>query len=138
MDVVDWYIEGVEFGNCVCGYSCPCQFEERPTHGHCQGFEALDITKGHFGDTDLTGLRYGLLYAWHGAIFEGGGEMQMIIDARASEAQRKALETVLTGGETEDRITSYNVCYTKLLRVVSQSDSLVSTVMGNPPGVSPP
>lgn len=107
MAVVDWYIEGVEFGNCVCGYSCPCQFEERPTHGHCQGFEALDITKGHFGDTDLTGLRYGLLYAWPGAIFEGGGEMQMIIDARASEAQRKALETVLTGGETEEAKTHW-------------------------------
>jgi hypothetical protein len=107
MAAVDWYVEGLEFGNCNCSYSCPCQFEERPTHGHCQGFEALNITRGHFGDTDLTGLKYGLLYAWPGAIFEGGGEMQMIIDARATPAQRKALETVLTGGETEEAKTHW-------------------------------
>lgn len=28
---VDWYIEGKQFGNCNCNYSCPCQFEDLPS-----------------------------------------------------------------------------------------------------------
>ena len=24
--MVDWYVEGVEFGTCSCDYGCPCQF----------------------------------------------------------------------------------------------------------------
>lgn len=39
--MIDWYIEGVEFGNCNCGYACRCQFEDRPTHDHCRGFELV-------------------------------------------------------------------------------------------------
>lgn len=107
MAMIDWYIEGLEFSNCVCDYSCPCQFEALPTHGHCRGMETIEIRKGHFGDTDLTGLRFAVLYAWPGPVFEGGGELQAIIDERADEAQRKALETVLHGGETEEAKTHW-------------------------------
>ena len=97
---VDWYVEGKVFGNCNCNYGCPCQFEALPTHGNCTGFEVLHIDKGHFGETDLAGLRTGLLYAWPGPIFEGNGAMQTIIDERADEAQRDALRRVLHGEET--------------------------------------
>jgi hypothetical protein len=98
---VDWYVEGIEFGNCNCDYGCPCQFESRPTHGHCRGFEALRIDRGHFGDVSLDGLRAALVYAWPGPVFEGNGEMQAIIDDRAEPPQRQALHTILHGGETE-------------------------------------
>lgn len=107
MPNVDWYIEGRQFGNCNCNYGCPCQFEDLPTHGSCQGFETLQIEKGHFGDTDLAGLRSAVLYAWPGPVFEGKGQLQAIIDERASEAQRKALETVLHGGETDEAATHW-------------------------------
>ena len=107
MAVADWYIEGKEFGNCNCAYGCPCQFEALPTHGHCRGFEAVQIEKGHFGDVDLSGLRCAVLYAWPGPIFEGKGELQAIIDERASPEQREALETVLHGGETEEGKTHW-------------------------------
>ena len=103
----DWYVEGPTYGNCNCGYSCPCQFEEDPTHGDCRGFEVMEITKGHFEDIDLTGLRHALLYAWPGPIYKGGGEMQVIIDPIASPEQRAALETILTGGETEEEATHW-------------------------------
>ena len=46
----DWYIEATTFGNCSCDYNCPCQFELRPTHGYCRGFEIGRIERGHFGD----------------------------------------------------------------------------------------
>ena len=105
--MIDWYIEGIAFGNCNCAYGCPCQFEAEPTHGNCRGFEALEITKGHFADTDLVGLKFAMLYAWPGLISEGKGEMQAIIDENASEDQRHALETVLHGKETEDAATHW-------------------------------
>lgn len=104
---VDWYVEGPTYGNCNCGYSCPCQFEERPTHGDCRGFEVIEITKGHFGDVDLTGTKAALLYSWPGAIFEGKGEMQVIVDPSATEAQRAALEKILQGEETEEEATHW-------------------------------
>ncbi len=104
---VDWYIEGIEFANCNCDYSCPCQFEALPTEGHCRGFEVVRIDKGHFGEVDLSGLRIAVIYAWPGPIFEGNGALQAIIDERADEAQRAALATVLYGGETDEAATHW-------------------------------
>jgi hypothetical protein len=105
--MVDWYVEGIAFGSCNCDYGCPCQFERRPTHGDCRGFEVVRIDKGHFGGVPLGGLHVALLYAWPGAIFEGGGMMQAIIDERADARQRQALATVLHGGETEEAKTHW-------------------------------
>ncbi|WP_291730637.1 DUF1326 domain-containing protein [Leisingera sp. F5] len=104
---VDWYIEGRSFGNCNCNYGCPCQFEDLPTHGNCTGFEVIHIDKGHFGDIDLTGTRAAVLYAWPGPIFEGKGALQLIVDDRASNAQREALSTVMLGGETDEEATHW-------------------------------
>lgn len=104
---VDWYIEGRSFGNCNCRYGCPCQFEDLPSHGSCEGFEAIEIDKGYFGDVDLTGLRGILMYRWPGPIFEGGGQIHTIIDVRASPAQRDALRRVLHGEETDEAATHW-------------------------------
>jgi hypothetical protein len=107
MPSVDWYIEAVAFGNCNCDWGCPCQFESRPTHGNCRGFEAFRIERGHFGDVRLDGLKAVIIYAWPGAIFEGDGEMLVIIDESSEPGQRKALATVLHGGETEEARTHW-------------------------------
>ncbi|NNL34548.1 MAG: DUF1326 domain-containing protein, partial [Silicimonas sp.] len=104
---IDWYVEGPAYGNCNCGYACPCQFEEDPTHGNCRGFEVMEISAGRFGKVDLTGLKVAILYAWPGPIYEGEGEMQIIIDETASKDQRSALETILTGGETDEEATHW-------------------------------
>ncbi|NOC92085.1 MULTISPECIES: DUF1326 domain-containing protein [unclassified Ruegeria] len=109
MAFTDWYVEGESFGNCNCGYACPCQFEELPTHGDCRGFEVLEISSGYFGETDLSGTKAALIYAWPGPIFEGGGEMQVIVDPAASPAQRDALEKVFHGEETEEMATHWYV-----------------------------
>ena len=99
--ITDWRIEGVSWGSCKCNYGCPCQFEDDPTHGDCRGFEAAQITRGHFGDTRLDGLSFAIFYAWPGPVYRGGGEMQLVIDERADAAQRDALDAVLHGRETE-------------------------------------
>ncbi|MQA66778.1 MAG: DUF1326 domain-containing protein [Alphaproteobacteria bacterium] len=105
--MIDWYLEGESFGNCNCNYACPCQFESVPTEGDCGGFEAVEIKKGHFGDVTLDGLRFVLMFRWPGPIFEGKGEMQVIVDERADERQREALETIVTGGETDEAATHW-------------------------------
>ncbi len=107
MAIVDWYVEGVEFGGCNCSYGCPCQFEALPTHGHCRGFEVLAIDRGHFGNVRLDGLRVAVTYAWPGPIFEGKGEMQAIIDESADAAQRDALIKILHGEETDEAATHW-------------------------------
>ncbi|MCT7373924.1 DUF1326 domain-containing protein [Chelativorans salis] len=105
--MIDWNIEASTFGNCNCDYCCPCQFELRPTHGDCKGVEVGRIERGHFGDVTLDGLHWALLFAWPGAIFEGNGTMQAIVDERADDKQREALLTVLHGGETEEARTHW-------------------------------
>ena len=105
--MIDWRIDGVLFGSCNCDYGCPCQFERLPTNGNCCGFEIGRIDSGHFGDVKLDGLCFALFYAWPGPIFEGSGALQAVIDERADERQRKALLTVLYGGETETAVTHW-------------------------------
>jgi hypothetical protein len=94
---IAWSIQGPHFMNCNCAYGCPCQFNARPTDGTCKAIIAWRIDEGHFGDVRLDGLYAINTYAWPGAIHEGNGVMQSIIDERAREDQRKALIMILQG-----------------------------------------
>lgn len=109
MTYVDWRITGPSFTTCNCDWGCPCQFNAHPTQGHCRAAVGMHIDKGHFGDTILDGLCWVVLVAWPGAIHEGNGEAQPIIDKRADEAQRAALLAILSGQETEPGATIFNV-----------------------------
>ena len=104
-----WELEAKEFVNCNCAYGCPCQFNALPTHGDCQAIAAYEIAKGHFGEVGLGGLRVVGMFSWPGAIHEGRGKAFVIIDERASEAQREALLTILSGEHTEPGATIWNV-----------------------------
>lgn len=117
MKAVEWYIEGVQFGSCNCIYACPCQFEGLPSQGNCRGFEVLRIDRGQFAGLDLAGLHVAILYAWPGPIYEGQGEMQVVIDERADAAQRQALSTVLHGGETSEGATHWWVFHAMCAKV---------------------
>lgn len=109
MSHVDWRIKGREFVNCNCAYGCPCQFNALPTHGDCHGIGATQIDQGHFGEVKLDGLRSIVMMSWPGAIHEGNGTTQLIIDERADPDQREALLTVLSGEETEPGATQWSV-----------------------------
>ena len=97
MTTTDWSIEGPHFTNCNCDYGCPCQFVALPTDGTCKAVVGWRIDKGHFGETSLDGLLAVNTYAWPGAIHQGNGAMQSIIDERADQAQRNALTAILQG-----------------------------------------
>jgi len=95
--VTEWYMEGPWYKNCNCDPGCPCDFNQYPTHGHCEGMVAMRIDKGHFGDVDLSGLHWAGAVKWPGALHEGNGELQPIIDAKATEEQMGALAQALSG-----------------------------------------
>jgi hypothetical protein len=95
--MTDWHIEGEWYKNCNCDPGCPCDFNQRPTHGHCSGIVAMRITKGHFGDTDLSDVKWGGIVQWPGALHEGNGEVQPFVDSAASEEQRAAIFEIASG-----------------------------------------
>ena len=107
--MIAWEIHGMEFGNCNCSYGCPCQFSALPTHGDCRAIGFFRIDEGHFGDTRLDGLNMAFAVSWPGAVHEGHGAMQPIIDERADEAQGEALLGIMTGRETDDMATFFAV-----------------------------
>lgn len=109
MAFVDWRMHGPELANCNCDWGCPCQFNALPTRGDCRAMTAMRVDRGHFGDTDLSGLAWVAMFAWPRAIHEGSGEAFVVIDERASVAQRAALLTILSGGETVPGATIFNV-----------------------------
>lgn len=107
--MTEWELHGMEFGNCNCSYACPCQFNALPTHGDCQAIAFFRIDKGHFGDTPLDGLNMAMAVSWPGAVHEGRGVMQPILDARADAAQRDGLLSILTGRDTDPMATFWSV-----------------------------
>ena len=109
MAYVDWRIRGPEISNCNCDWGCPCQFNALPTKGDCRAMTAMSIEEGHFGETSLDGVKWVGMFAWPKAIHEGGGEAFVVVDSGASPAQREAILTILSGGETEPGATIFNV-----------------------------
>jgi hypothetical protein len=107
--MIEWEVQAKEFVNCNCAYGCPCQFNALPTHGDCHAIAAYDISKGRFGDVKLDGLKVVGIFSWPGAIHEGNGRAFLILDEQASEAQRAALLSILSGENTEPGATIWNV-----------------------------
>lgn len=107
--MTSWEIQGRELASCNCSYGCPCQFSVAPTDGTCEAIGFCEISKGHYGSVKLDGLRFACMYKWPGAIHEGNGEMQLVIDERANAEQREALEAILTGKDTDEMATMWYV-----------------------------
>jgi Uncharacterized conserved protein len=112
-----WTIKGKEFVHCNCSYGCPCQFNALPTQGHCQAVAAIDIEQGHHDETDLSGLRIGLIVAWPGPIHEGNGQAVPIVDERADPRQREALLRIMSGLDTVPGATFFQVFSTTFTKV---------------------
>jgi hypothetical protein len=92
-----WRLVGEEVASCNCAWGCPCQFNALPTHGRCEALAAVQIREGHFGDTRLDGMRFARIFWFPGAVHEGNGIRQLIIDVQATPAQRDALVALDSG-----------------------------------------
>ncbi len=104
-----WRLKGREMANCNCEYGCNCQFGGLPDKGFCQAVFGMAIDDGVHGDTDLSGLNIAAVFRWPGPIHEGKGECAAFVDQRASEAQRNALLTIMSGGDTDPFATVFAV-----------------------------
>ncbi len=118
MGQIEWTIKGAQYANCNCAWGCPCQFNALPTYGDCHALVAMRIEEGRFGDTVLDGLCWVGTYAWPGAIHEGNGTQQFIIDESTSDDQRHALVEIVHGRESEPGATIFQVFATTMTNVL--------------------
>ena len=93
----EWLLKGEYVKNCNCAPGCPCDFWAPPTHHKCEGMVAMRITKGHFGSVSLDGLIFAAAANWPGPLHEGKGTLQPYVLDKATEDQRNALLTIMSG-----------------------------------------
>ena len=93
----EWRMKGEYIKNCNCAPGCPCDFWAPPTHHKCEGMCAMRIREGHFDGTKLDGLIWAASYHWPGPLHEGNGTFQAYVTDKATEEQRKALLTIMSG-----------------------------------------
>jgi hypothetical protein len=94
-----WRIVGDFLDFCKCSVPCPCTFAQPPTEGDCEGIIAYRIREGNYGDVDLRGLNLVGVLRFEGNIWDEDTRMDigLILDERADERQREALQTVFGG-----------------------------------------
>jgi len=100
MAETNWHIEGEYFETCNCDFLCPCissNLQAKPTHGGCKAALAFHVTKGHHGATALDGLSFVVAAQTPGAMIDGNWTVGLIVDERASDAQRDALTEIASG-----------------------------------------
>jgi hypothetical protein len=92
-----WSLDGTVLIACNCDYGCPCNFNALPTQGYCHGQWTWHVEKGRYGDVALDDLNFTVAVKWPGAIHEGNGHGVFLVDERADEAQRAAIDVLLAG-----------------------------------------
>jgi hypothetical protein len=138
-----WLFKSETYDNCNCAVNCGCQFNLPSTHGYCQSAFVGNIVEGHFNDTPLVGLKWAALYKWPGEIAEGNGKRQIVIDNRADESQRSALEKIISGESGEPLSNHFSVfastcsefCETLFLPIDLEADLESRTAKVDIPGI---
>jgi Uncharacterized conserved protein len=95
-----WKISGDYFEACSCDSVCPCPtsgLAARPTKGFCDAGLVFHIERGTHGTTSLDGLNFAVLLHTPGAMVEGNWTVGVIVDERASAAQREAIVAIGSG-----------------------------------------
>ncbi len=112
-----WMIRAKEFSNCNCTHGCPCQFNAPATHGFCEAIANIDIMEGYFNDTKLDGVKFVGIFKWPGQIVDGNGKAQIIIDQKATQAQREAVLNIVSGQSSAPGSTIFAVFASTLSEV---------------------
>jgi hypothetical protein len=96
----DWRVAGDYFETCNCDFLCPCIHSNMvapPTNGECKVAMVYHIIEGHHGATSLDDLSF-VLVAWtRGPMIEGDWTVGIIVDDRASDAERDAVVAIASG-----------------------------------------
>jgi len=95
-----WKISGDYFEACSCDSVCPCPtsgLAGRPTQGSCDAGLVFHVERGTHGTTTLDGLSFAVLLHTPGPMIAGNWTVGVIVDERASAAQREALVAIGSG-----------------------------------------
>ena len=95
-----WSLKGELTLSCNCEVFCPCVLslgKSAPTEGYCQTWAAVRIDEGHFGGTDLSGIKFGFMAEIPGRLGRGNWTVALFVDDKASAYQTKALTWIMTG-----------------------------------------
>lgn len=138
-----WLFKSETYDNCNCAINCGCQFNLPSSHGYCQSAFVGKIVEGHFNETPLAGLKWAALYKWPGEIKDGKGKRQIVIDERANDAQRRALESIVSGEEGKPLSNHFSVfastcsefCKTLFLPIKLEANLELRTASVEIPGV---
>ncbi|MGR3717453.1 MAG: DUF1326 domain-containing protein [Thermohalobaculum sp.] len=140
---IPFEIHGMEYGNCNCAYGCPCQFNALPTHGDCQYLLFARVDSGFYGDTSLDGVVFAMFGKFPGAVHEGNGTQQLVIDESADDGQRAAIRTIIYNEEPyelKSHWAVYNAMSTSSLapiitKIAFEADIEERTATGSAPGL---
>jgi hypothetical protein len=96
-----WWVKGLLFENCNCQIVCQghVSYRQLCNYEKCIGHWAIHIEEGRFGNIALNDLNVIILYITPQLMINGGWTETFYIDDRANEAQRLAIERILTGQE---------------------------------------
>lgn len=82
---VSWRVAADVAESCSCDVTCPCNFGSSPTHDYCHGNRLYEVSAGHYGDTDVTGLKFLVTFSM-------GEWAKLYVSDEATDAQMDALE----------------------------------------------
>jgi hypothetical protein len=94
-----WWARGLLFENCNCQLLCPghLSFKQLCTHERCLGAWAIHFDEGRHEDVALDDLNAVVLWDSPRHMVAGGWTTALFLDDRADAAQRRAVESILSG-----------------------------------------
>jgi hypothetical protein len=96
-DIPTWQIAMDYIEACNCDFGCPCNFNGYPSNGKCETMAGYFVRDGHYGNTDLTGIKIVLASVWPGAIHQGNGHVRLHMSKDSTDAQRTAVMQIFSG-----------------------------------------
>lgn len=109
---MSWRIRGTYFESCNCDAICPCRRIDgvaggRSTHGVCLGVLSWLVEDGEADGLDLSGLPVAVASRYSDDEPGSPWTWALYLDARASEDQRAALESIYTGRLDGDAVRHF-------------------------------
>ena len=95
-----WSLKGELTLSCNCEVFCPCVLslgQSAPTEGNCLTWACVRIDEGHFGETDLGGVKFGFMAEIPGKLGRGNWTVALFVDDKATVQATKALTWIMTG-----------------------------------------
>ena len=100
MPTSSWQVAGQYYETCSCDFLCPCaltQLTARPSKGSCTFAMGFRIDQGSFGALSLDGLGFIIVGFTPEEMAKGNWSAGVIVDERASAAQRDAIVAIASG-----------------------------------------